>query len=86
MHFDRLVELGELDLLDEGDGFLERVAPRLDLRGRSRKLLSCFLTHLNLYWYKRLQALSGDPPPPKLTVAGVHRKAVHLTSGLKIRV
>jgi hypothetical protein len=40
MNLDRFVELRELDLLDESDGFLKLVRTSLHTRGRSRKLLS----------------------------------------------
>jgi hypothetical protein len=77
VHLQSLVEFGEFDLLGELNGFVERVATLLDLRSRSRVLLACFLTHLRTstgtsgLGYLR----GGNPLPPKLTVAGVHKEA-----------
>jgi hypothetical protein len=59
VHFDRLVKLGEFDLLDERESFLEGIGPLLNLLRRSGIFFAWFSCH----------DVSGPNGPALLAVA-----------------
>ena len=65
MNLDRLVELGELNLLNKRNSICQRIGLGFHLLRRGSILLTGLLTH-NVDWFNRLRLRCDAPSPPNV--------------------